>query len=250
MRRAAVLLALGLPAAAPAQEPLRLQMEYSVQRERLTGARAPWDERLLQLDARAASGFAGGFRLRETERFSLGDSETAAWVNAPLGAGWSVLVDGSWSPTHAVLAKHAWLAQVDKRLDGGWGLQAGLRRSRFNLAQADLRILTLDRYAGPHRFAYTFYSGKPEGGGSAPAHRLQWTYSWNDRDAFGVSAARGREVENIAPAGLLTSDVRNLTLFGRYWLHPSWALTAEASSQQQGSLYRRDGFRIGLRHQF
>jgi len=251
MRCAAALIALlALPPCAAGQDAPRIHFDYSLQREHLTGGRTPWTEHLLQFDVRDAAGLAGGARLRRTQRFSLNDTEAGAWVNKPLGGGWSVMIDLSASPTHEVLPKTALLGQIEKRLAGGWGIQAGIKRSAYTGSRADLRMLTVDRYVGAHRIAYTFYSGKPEGGGSAPAHRLQWSYSWNDRDQFGVSFARGREVENIAPNGLLTSDVRNLTLFGRYWFHADWAITAEASSHEQGNLYRRDGFRLGLRHRF
>jgi YaiO family outer membrane protein len=244
------LLLLPVLAPAAAQERLRLQLEYSLQREHLSGGRAPWTEHQLQLDLKAASGLAGGARLRETERFSLRDSEGAAWVHVPFGDGWSALVDLAASPTHDVLPRYALLGQIEKRLPGGWGIAAGLRHSSFSRTDADLRMLTVDRYIGAHRVAYTFYSGKPEGGPSAPAHRLQWSYTWNDRDTLGISASRGREVENVVPAGLLTTDVRNLSVFGRYWFAPDWAVVADAGRQQQGNLYRRDGFRLGLRHQF
>lgn len=251
MLRAAIAAAALLAATAGhAQQGPRVGLEGSHAREDLSGPNAPWTDTWLALDLKLATLQAFSARLRETERFGLRDREQALGAYLPLGEGWSVELDLAASPTHRVLPRYAFLAQVGTTLGGGWGAYAGFRHSSFTQSAADLRLFTLERYFGAERVAYTFYSGKPDGGGSAPSHRLQWSHYFNDRDYVGLSVAAGREVENVAPAGLLTSKVRNLTLTGRWWFAPGWALTGEASVHEQGNLYRRHGVRLGLRHEF
>ena len=251
MLRAALAAAALLAAVAGhAQQGPRIGLEGSHAREGLTGPNAPWTDSWLRLDLKLATLQAFSARLRETERFGLRDREQALGAYLPLGGGWSVELELSASSTHRVLPRHALLAQVGKSFGGGWGAYAGLRRSAYTQSEADLRLFTLERYFGAERIAYTFYSGRPDGGGSAPSHRLQWSHYFNDRDFIGLSVAAGREVENIAPAGLVTSRVRSLYLTGRWWFAPDWALTAEAGVHEQGSLYRRHGLRLGLRHEF
>lgn len=251
MMRAAIAAAALLAAAAGhAQQGARVGLEASHGRDGLSGPNAPWTDSSLGVDLKLATLQAFSARLRETERFGLRDREHALGAYLPLGEGWSVELELTGSPTHRVLPRHSTLAQVGKRFAGGWGAYAGFRHSAYAQSSADLRLFTLERYFGAERVAYTFYSGRPEGGGSAPSHRLQWNHYFNDRDYVGVSVASGREVENVAPAGLVTSKVRSFYLTGRWWFAPDWALTAEAGVHEQGSLYRRHGVRLGLRHQF
>jgi hypothetical protein len=43
--------------------------------------------------------------------------------------------------------------------------------------------------------------------------------------------------------------VRDLTLSGRHWLSPNWALTYDVLSQEQ-AMYRRQGLRFGVSRSF
>jgi len=240
-----------LPLAACAQaQGLRMEAEVSQSRETLTGGRSPWSETLLGFDWKREGGLAWNARLRATERFSLSDTEAALGLRVPLSGGWAIGGELGVSDSHRVLPKYYGVLQADKQLGGGWGVQAGWRHSEFNTGGADLRFGTLERYYANQRLAYTFYSGRPEGGASGPSHRVQWSWFYQERSQLGISLARGREVENILPRGLLTSDVRNLTLFVRHWFTEEWAGTLELATHQQGDLYRRDGVRLGLRRGF
>lgn len=251
MVRAAIAAAALLAATAGyAQQAARVGLEASHARDSLSGSNAPWADSSLRMDLKLATLQSFSARLRETERFGLRDREHALGAYLPFGEGWSVELELSGSPTHRVLPRHAAFVQAGKNLGGGWAAYAGFRHSAYTRSAADLRLFTLERYFGAERLAYTFYSGKPDGGGSAPSHRVQWNHYFNDRDYVGVSAASGREVENVAPTGLVTSKVRSLYLTGRWWFAPQWALTAEAGVHEQGSLYRRHGVRLGLRHEF
>jgi hypothetical protein len=49
---------------------------------------------------------------------------------------------------------------------------------------------------------------------------------------------------------VLTTTVRAYVLRGRHWLTPEWALTYEVLSQEQGTLYTRQGMRFGIRRAF
>ena len=218
--------------------------------ENLTNGYSPWTEYGLALEHRTAARQFFGARWRETERFDERDREAGLALHQPLGSGWSVSFDAAASGTHNVLPQRALLGQIEKQLGAGWGVHLGFRRSQYPTEYVDLRMLTVERYFGNHRAAYTFYSGRLEQGNSAPTHRLQWSYYFSDRSSAGISGAYGREIATVGPGTLLSTDVRNLTLFAQVWLHGNWAVSAEASTQQQGDLYRRNGIRLGLRYGF
>lgn len=253
---AAFLLLALAPAAALAQsadDGLRLRMsevELGASRERLSGGRPAWTG----LSLEGAHNFAprqtlyGG--VRETERFGLRDTELSAGYYHPIGRTWTALVEASAS-SGQVLAKHSLFGQLSKELPGGWSLNAGLRHSEFTRSGVDLLVLGAERYWGNFRAAYSLYAGRPEGAHAGTAHRFVLNYYYGEGSTIGVSASAGREVENVGPpTGITTTDVRNLTLTGRHWVTPDWALSWDLVAHEQRSLYRRQGFRLGLRHRF
>lgn len=189
--------------------------------------------------------------LRETQRFGLKDNEVYGGLYYPLAATWTGIMDGNLSPTHEVLARYGLGGQVQKILPYGLVAGVGFRHNEYTLSAANVRTFQLERYWGDFRGAYTLYSGKPEGGGSAPAHRFQFGYYYGDANSLGLAFTTGREVENIGPPkGLLATDVRSWSLAGRHWFARDWAMTYEALTHRQGDLYRREGLRLGLRYRF
>lgn len=261
MRRAAALLA-GLllcaaaavasaQAPAPAPRSGASEIELGGSRENLSNNQPDW--RSLSLDA--AHHFAprqtlyGG--LRATERFGLDDTELWAGYYHPLSADWTSLVEASASDTHRVLAKYSVFGQLSRRLPYGWVLGAGVRHSEYTGSGVNLLVLDAERYWGSFRAGYTLYAGRPEGAQTGVSHRLALNYYYGERSFVGLSVADGREVENVGPpVGVVVTDVFNVTLSGRHWITPAWALAWDLVSHEQGRLYRREGLRVGLRHRF
>ncbi len=238
-------------AVATGLRPVRTELELGHSRESLTNNLPDWKETYL-----LASGDFGGRRalyggLRETRRFGLDDTEAHAGLYYPLGATWNSIVEVRGSPTHEVLARYSVYGQVQKMLPGGWGIGLGLRHNEYSLIGTNVASLEAERYWGNFRGAYTLYSGRPEGASSASSHRFQLAYYYADRSSVSLSYSTGREVEYIGPVrGVISTDVENWTVSGRHWLTPAWALTYDLVRHEQGSLYRRQGLRLGVRYSF
>lgn len=234
-----------------AQEPgLKVDVEARSAIERLTGGRADWRNTQLDVQARNAARQSYYGSLRATERFDQNDSDLMLGTYQPLGGAWAVQLEAAASPSHHVLARQSLLAQLERRFDGGWGVQAGYRRSEYERSGTDLAIASVERYFSRYRAAYTLYLGRPDGASFGPSHRLQWGYYYSDRSYIGIAAAAGKEAENIFPAGVLTSQVRSLTLAGRHEFARGWAATYEWLVHRQGDLYTRRGLGLGIRHAF
>ncbi len=77
--------------------------------------------------------------------------------------------------------------------------------------------------------------------GFAPAPRMNWSYSFNQRGSLGMSYTNGREFD---------LEQRQMSVFGRYWVSPDWALSAESMSREPGGLLRLQDFRIGVHRRF
>ena len=107
--------------------------------------------------------------------------------------------------------------------------------------------LQAEKYVGNFRFGWHAQVSRPEGTGWSPAHRLIASWYRSELTFATLTLARGREVENVPPDGLLVNDVRSVALSGSYELAPRWAITGEVASSRQGELYTRRTLRLGTR---
>jgi len=73
------------------------------------------------------------------------------------------------------------------------------------------------------------------------SQRPQWSYSFGDRGSLGMALRNGRELDQ---------DNRQMSIFGRYWVNPSWAFSAETLSREPGGLLRLQDIRIGVQRRF
>ena len=239
------------PATFPAAVAMkRSELELGFSSEGLNNGYAGW--RSAYLEGRHSFGERKSIygTLRETERFGLYDNEAQGGFYYPLNDTWTSLVEASVSPTHNVLPKFSVFGELQKHLGYGWNLHAGIRHNEYSTLNTNIGIFTAERYWGNFRGAYSLYLGRPEGGSSASSHVLALDYYYGARNSVGISVADGREVAGLGPLGILTTEVRAYVLRGRHWFTPDWALSFEALYQEQGTLYNRQGIRLGLRRVF
>jgi hypothetical protein len=77
--------------------------------------------------------------------------------------------------------------------------------------------------------------------GFAPGPRMRWSYAFGERADLSMSLASPREWD---------LEPRPLSLFGRYWFSPDWAVSAESLSRDPTGLFRLQDFRIGVQRRF
>jgi YaiO family outer membrane protein len=255
-RAAALLFALAQAAAwAQTADPgLKLRMsevELGATRENLSKGLPDWRSLYLEGAHYIADRQTLYGGIRRTERFNKYDTEEWIGYYHPLAPTWTLLLEGSVSEQHQVLPKGSAFVQIAKLLPYGWGLNLGMRRSEYTTSGVNMLVAGAERYWGDWRAAYTLYSGRPDGGPSAESHRFQLAHYYGERSSIGIAYTFGREVENVGPpVGILTSDIRDITINGRHWLTTDWALTWDVVAHEQGTLYRREGVRLGLRYRF
>ena len=118
--------------------------------------------------------------------------------------------------------------------------QAGLRlpeRGELGLDPAFARGWLAPEY---DRFGFAAHHWR-DAYGFAPNPRMHWSYSFSDRGSLSMSFANLKESE---------SEPRPLSVFGRYWFSPDWAVSAESLSRDTTGLFRLQDFRIGLQRRF
>ena len=229
----------------------KTEVEAGFSHEKLSGGRQDWNSRYLEAAHKFAERQTVYGAVRETERFGLRDSEVSAGYYHPLTSTLTGQIEGSYSSEHNVLPRYSASAQLAWQAGNGWVASGGLRHSEYTATGTDLALFGLERYWSSFRAGYTLYLGKPEGASSASAHRITLGYYYGEGSSITIGGTRGREVENVGPpVGVTSTDVRAIGLAGRHWFTQSWAFTYDLLAQQQGSLYRRNGVRLGLRYRF
>jgi hypothetical protein len=83
------------------------------------------------------------------------------------------------------------------------------------------------------RFGFTAYHWRP---------RAQGSYSFSERANLSMSLASGGRESEL--------EQRPLSVFGRYWVSPDWAVSAESLSRDPTGLFRLQDFRIGVQRRF
>lgn len=89
------------------------------------------------------------------------------------------------------------------------------------------------------RFGFVSYQWK-DAFGFAPAQRMNWSYTFGERTSLGLSV-NSRDPDY---------DQRNVSVYGRYWFGPDWALSAESLSREPTGLLRLQDIRIGVQRRF
>lgn len=189
--------------------------------------------------------------MSEVERYSKKDTEFLAGYYYPLADRWTLFTEANTSPSHNILAIWSGIGQVQYAFDNGIGVHLGLRHTEYDSAVINILLLTCERYWSNYRAAYTHSTSLLANAGYTSNERIQLSRYYDDRSWIGVGISQGAEMENLGPPrGILNSTVQYAGLNGRHWISRDWALSYEAATNIQGSLYTRNGYRLGLRYQF
>lgn len=230
---------------------LALELEGGLSYEHLTNGNADWKSVYLEGAQTFEPRQTLYGALRDVERFDLRDTQFEAGYYHPFSSRLTGHVDGNASPQHNFLPRGSLLGELALQLDGGWVASGGYRYNEYVTTSTRIISATLERYFASYRAYLTLNNGRPKDTGSATASRVGLDYYYaNERSRVGASVTFGREVDNILPEGIVTSDVRAFGVYGRHWFSKAWAVTWEAGTHEQGDFYRRTGGRLGLRHDF
>jgi YaiO family outer membrane protein len=75
-------------------------------------------------------------------------------------------------------------------------------------------------------------------------------YYYAEPNWVGVQYVNGKEAESDGAGGLLVSDVEGAAVLGRHALTSDWSLVWALTWHEQGELYQRAGFDVGLARRF
>jgi YaiO family outer membrane protein len=225
-------------------------VEASYRYDHLTNNRSPWKAVALRLDMQTTDNHFAHASFESTDRFALSDRQIAAGYALPFAETWMIYAAGSYSPTHRVLANRSVELRLTKSFNNGFNLYAGLIHAKYTATTSQQALITGEYYWSDYRFSYTYRLVDVLNAGTGSNNSIQFNKYFSSGNYIGVALGAGEDVEFDGTATPPISDVVSFSLFGRYMVRPGWSLVYSYNYHEQGDLYSRNGFILGLRIDF
>ena len=211
---------------------------------------ANWNTQFLEVSRALGRQSAFYGVARQSRRFELSDLEVISGLSFPLHERWTTACELSFSPTHRIAPQ--WSALVGEYFNfvGGWVYGIDLRMARYEPATVARFIQSLELYWGRFRGAYSLSLNTLWGDRTVSSHQVTLNYYYATRNSFGISYAMGSELERFGLMDILSNHIVVLSLVGRHWVVPTWAISYEWGWNEMLNHYSQTGVRIGLRHEF
>ncbi len=187
--------------------------------------------------------------VQAADRFDLADTEAHIGSYVPIAPKTTGVVEASVGATHDIFPKWSLFGQVEQALPAGWGVHLGYRHREYVTSTLKIGIVTLERYWGSYRGAYSWSLIDLEGDRESN-HRFQLTRYYRERSSIGFVYTDGRERELTFAGTTVIFDVRSYTVVGRHWFNDRWAVSYVAGITEQGDAYKRRGMSLGIRRLF
>lgn len=207
-----------------------------------------WQERGLTVVSQDGNRSSLYGRAATDQRFGSTDQSYEAGAYSALARHLIGNVDGSFSPTHAILPATTEGGGLDWRTNGGYGYQAQYAQRNYTAQNAGIVSFGADRYQRADRFALgVTLAGVTSVPGIALTTRGTFArYFTCDEESFTVSA--GRDVEptgvpgRVAAFKALSFDTNVV-----HWFSRNWGVNAGAGWYLLIGAYDRFEIRVALR---
>jgi YaiO family outer membrane protein len=224
-----------------------VEVEAGASREVLTRGEEPWEDYWVRAIVRPAPATHVYGGVRYTRRFGEDDQQLEAGGAAPLGALWSMRLDGTWSPTHRVLPIWAASGTLRRQLPRGWGVFFGGGRTVYEATGVNDQHVGVDRRIAAVRLEYRLQLHQIDVGGSGIHHRVTGTWFYATPSSVSLGIGTGREALVVGPG-----DVRNVsTLFGAlwgiHWLDDRTGVSYTFAAYRHGDFFTRTTSSVGVR---
>ncbi len=227
------------------------EVEGSVRYDHLTRGADDWQEIRGDWLSYRRGGLTWSGHARQAWRFNDSDQELGLALSRPLGSSWSGRLDGTVSPADGFLPDRSLGISAGRPLPYGFGVDVGLRRSVYPDIHVDSGRVTVERYMGRWRTAYSAFLTRLQGGSNQIGHAVSLTRYYHQRSHMGITISAGTEDEYEAATGAIEPfTVRSAVINGRHWFAEDWAISWEGGFHEIKDTYERWGIQLGLRHSF
>lgn len=238
----------GAPAPPPDTSDSRTMVGVSGSYENLSGTQPSWHDYNFRLNKNFGGRRIFDGALTRSSRFDRDDNQISGMYSTPITSQLSGSLQGSYSPTHRVLAKYSLGGAFQYEFTRGWLGHGGLKTTEFNDVRVNQGLLMLEHYFSNFSWAVALRPSRAFGTG-ANSTELRGGYYYGDRNSVSISLSGGREASNVG-TGVVLADVRTIAIFGRHWLNNNWSANYAIGHTRQGDFYNRNGITVGLDYAF
>lgn len=213
-------------------------------REHTFGAEYAWNRRRLI-----------GFRAARSQRFGRRDSRYFLYGALPLSERLTLSMEAQTSPTHRVRPEWGARAGLSAATGGGWLITLEGARIDYDIGPSDEAAVTLERYFGAYRAAYTYKEVQPSGGPWSPVHRVSGSWYYGDDSRLTLNLALGEETDpSVTGAPAVVFDTWGAGFGGRHWLSDhvgvDYAIGYEGLESDRGNHLDRTTLYAGIALRF
>jgi YaiO family outer membrane protein len=136
---------------------------------------------------------------------------------------------------------------LDLNLPQSWKIHAGAQTREYtSTLSSRMAHVTLERYWGDLRTAYSLQVEKPGGWKLAPSQNVSIDYTLAPRTAVGLSFTSGREMAFFGSLGALNTEVRSFALHAEHSIKKEWSVNFNAGYFDHGTMPSHKVIRIGF----
>ncbi len=224
-------------------------LEVSHERNQLNNGSPDWKETGLRLSHNLGKYRQVDVGVVESRRFGLKDTQVSAGYTLPLAPQWVVGLEGNYSNTHRVLAKHGVALTSQYEFAPAWLAHLGLKHTRYDATTVNQASVGLEHYFSSFSWLVSFSPVRALGT-SVYSGSVRGNYYYGDRNSVGLIAAVGEEATPVGGNNVVIADIKAIALVGTHWVSPQWAVNYALGSTSQGNFYTRNGARLGAQYTF
>jgi YaiO family outer membrane protein len=218
--------------------------------EHLSDDKGDWRSLALALDHPLGAQLHGLLELRAEERFEERDEQLAAGIVRRFGSGWAAAINASVAPDASVLPQGALEIEIGRPVSAHASVALRARHSSYETMDVNMLAASVEIASGNYRAGYSLVASRPTDLDTSLAHSLRLSRDYGEASHANLSLAYGDEAETVAPGQVLVTHNKSVALHGLHWRSAAWGLGWEISYHEQGDLYHRLRFGVGLEHRF
>jgi YaiO family outer membrane protein len=189
-------------------------------------------------------------RLTDADTFGKPDQQAIVGAYVELDEGLILQTDIQGATPGNVLPEWGAHVAIEWVVGSGWTTHGGLEAlqyagggvTRAN-AGADYHFLDL-------RTGYSLFYVVLDSGESSTAHAVSGSWYYLNQDSATIVLSKGESVEHVPGTEPTTHSIQSVTLWGRHWFLPRWALSYELRYEEYLDRYDVRTIRAGVRHAF
>ena len=214
----------------------------------LTNGRGTWDSRYLEFEHKFAPRNVIYTNIQDVTRFERHDTQVLLGAYFPLPKSLTLNLEATYSPTAHTLPEGSLMGSLQFPLTSGWFLTGGGRRTEYTNGSSTSEFGVLEWYFGNYRAAYTLTDTQAQAE-NLIGQGISISRYYNETSFITLALGKGREVE-LDQSQKTLFDTSGISINGRHWFNPDWALLWALGSAHQGDAFNRTELNLGLRRAF